>query len=53
MQHTPTCADCLVTFLDGTEPAGAVVIDVEEARALRRLSAAGLVPELRHARRTG
>jgi hypothetical protein len=53
MQHTPTCDDCLVTFICSTEPRGAVVIDVAEARALRLLSDSGLVPELRHRRRTG
>jgi hypothetical protein len=52
MQHTPTCDDCLVTFIC-CEEAGAVVIDVAEARALRLLSDSGLVPRLRHRRRTG
>jgi hypothetical protein len=52
MQHTPTCDDCLVTFIC-SEQAGAVVIDVAEARALRLLSDSGLVPRLRHRRRTG
>jgi hypothetical protein len=53
MQHTPACADCVVTFLCTTESSGPVVIDVAEARALRLLSASGLVPELRHRRKTG
>jgi hypothetical protein len=53
MQHTDTCDDCIVTFICGREPGGAVVIDVAEARAVRLLSQAGLVPGLRHARRTG
>jgi hypothetical protein len=52
MQHTPTCDDCLVTFLC-SEQSGAVVIDVAEARALRMLSESGLVPRIRHRRRTG
>lgn len=50
---TNTCDDCVVTFLCSREPDEAVVIDVQEVRALRRLSDAGLVPQLRHRRRTG
>jgi hypothetical protein len=52
MDGTAACHDCLVTFLlhdDGD----AVVIDVQEARALRLLSDGGLAPALRHRRRTG
>lgn len=52
MQHTPTCDDCLVTFIC-RRPDEAVVVDVAEVRAMRLLSDAGLVPELRHVRRTG
>jgi hypothetical protein len=50
---TAACHDCVVTFLCGREPGDAVVIDVGEARAVRLLAEAGLVPALRHARRTG
>ena len=43
------CGDCLMSFLVGhpgsTE---ATVIDLDEARALRRLSDGGLVPGIRH-----
>jgi hypothetical protein len=53
MQHTDACDDCVVTFICGRAPGEAVVIDVEEARAMRLLSQAGLVPRLRHIRRTG
>ena len=53
MQHTPTCDDCVVTFICSRRADEAVVVDVAEARALRLLSNAGLVPELRHVRRTG
>ena len=53
MQHTDACDDCVVTFICSREPGDAVVVDVEEFRALRLLSDAGLVPELRHRRRTG
>lgn len=53
LQHTEACAGCVVTFLCEREPDEAVVIDVAEERALRLLGDAGLVPHLRHERRTG
>lgn len=53
MQGTSTCADCVVTFICSREAGEAVVVDVAEERALRLLSSAGLLPELRHVRRTG
>jgi hypothetical protein len=53
MQHTSACDDCMVSFIVDRRPGDAVVIDVEEERAVRMLSDAGLVPELRHQRRTG
>ena len=53
MQGTDTCEDCVVTFLLDRDPEAAVVIDAEEARAVRMLGRAGLVPRLRHQRRTG
>lgn len=49
-QGTDVCADCVVTYLCGRDADDAVVIDVAEARAVRLLSAAGLVPGLRHSR---
>ena len=52
LQGTDACDDCVVTFLCGREPDEAVVIDVAEARAVRLLGQAGLVPSLRHLRRT-
>ena len=48
MQHTSVCADCVVTFIVGREPGDAVIIDVDEERAVRLLAGAGLVPGLRH-----
>lgn len=48
MRHTEACADCVVSFIVGREPGDAVVIDVEEERAVRRLAMVGLVPDLRH-----
>jgi hypothetical protein len=53
MQHTSTCHDCVVTFVVDRQPGEAIVIDVEEERAVRVLSDAGLVPRLRHQRRAG
>jgi hypothetical protein len=53
MQHTDACKDCVVTFIWNREPDEAVVIDVAEARAVRLLGDAGLVPRLRQVRRTG
>jgi len=53
MQHTTACDDCVVTFICDRAPDEAVVIDAAEARAVRLLSQAGLVPRLRHTRRTG
>ncbi|TMK59192.1 MAG: hypothetical protein E6G60_15045 [Actinobacteria bacterium] len=48
MQGTSACSDCVVTFLVRREPGDALVIDVEEERAVRLLADAGLVPQLRH-----
>jgi hypothetical protein len=53
MQHTSACDDCIVTFICDRQEGDAVVIDVAEARAVRLLSSSGLVPRLRHQRRTG
>jgi hypothetical protein len=51
MQGTEACDDCVVTFISGREPGDAIVIDVEEERAVRMLARAGLVPDLRHVAR--
>ena len=53
MQGTDACGDCVVTFICGREPDEAVVIDVAEARAVRMLGEAGLVPRLRQIPRHG
>ena len=50
-RHTDACDDCVVTFLCAREPEDAVVVDLDELRALRLLHEAGLAPQLRH--RTG
>jgi hypothetical protein len=48
MAGTSACADCVVTFIVLRVPGDAVVVDVEEERALRTLNEHGLVPQLRH-----
>ena len=53
MQGTDVCHGCVVTFICDREPDEAVVIDVADARSVRLLAEAGLVPELRHRRRSG
>jgi hypothetical protein len=53
MQGTDACDDCVVTFICNREPDEAVVIDVADARSVRLLAEAGLVPKLRHTRRSG
>lgn len=51
MQGSSACKGCVVTYLCGREPADALVIDADEARAVRMLGRAGLTPPLRHRRR--
>ena len=48
MAGTNACDDCVVSFVVNREPGEALVIDVEEARAVRLFAGAGLVPGLRH-----
>ncbi len=48
---TSVCDDCVVSFIVGRHPEDAVVIDAGEARAVRLLEQAGLVPGVRHSRR--
>jgi dihydroxyacid dehydratase/phosphogluconate dehydratase len=52
MQGTAACDDCVVSFICGRQPDDAVIIDADEERAVRLLARAGLVPRLRHQRRT-
>jgi hypothetical protein len=47
LRGTAACDDCVVSFLLEREPEDAVVIDADEARAMRMLERAGLVPTLR------
>lgn len=51
-RDTDACGDCVVTFVCGREPSDALIIDADEERAVRLLAGAGLVPALRHERRT-
>ena len=53
LQATDACGDCVVSFLLGHEPDDAVVIDADEARAMRMLERAGLVPTLRFSHKAG
>jgi hypothetical protein len=53
MEGTDACDDCIVTYLCTKDEGGAVVIEVDEVRALRLLHENGLAPALRHRRRTG
>jgi hypothetical protein len=53
LQKTDACDDCVVTFLLEREPDDAVVIDADEARAMRMLERAGLVPSLRFSNTAG
>lgn len=53
LRETAACDDCVVSFLLGREPEDAVVIEADEARAIRMLGRAGLVPELRFRSRAG
>jgi hypothetical protein len=48
MQATRACDDCVVSFIVRRAPGDAIVIDVDEARALRSLAEGGLLPALRH-----
>jgi len=45
---TDVCDDCVVSFIVDREPTDALVVDAAEARAVRLLERAGLVPGVRH-----
>ena len=47
-QGTETCVDCVVTFFCNRGTSRAVIVDLDEYRAMRMLGDAGLVPPLRH-----
>lgn len=46
--HTDACSDCVVSFILSREPDDAVVLNLDEHRALRRLAAGGMLPDVRH-----
>lgn len=50
-QHTSACDDCVVTVLLDRPEEGAVVLDLAQERALRRLHDAGLAPANRFSAR--
>jgi hypothetical protein len=52
LEGTDACRDCVVTFLCDRAPGDAVTIDLAEERSIRLLAEVGLVPALRHVRRT-
>ncbi|HUD69766.1 MAG TPA: hypothetical protein VMQ40_05975 [Acidimicrobiales bacterium] len=47
LQYTSSCKGCLVSFVLDRDPGDAVIIDADEARALRMLNRAGLLPPSR------
>jgi len=47
-RDTSVCEDCVVSFVVGREPEDALVVDADEARAVRLLERAGLLPGIRH-----
>lgn len=53
LDGTDACADCVVSFLLEPPGTGGVVVDAMEARAMRLLEGAGLVPSLRYDKRAG
>lgn len=48
MDGTASCADCVVTHLLAPARREAVVLNLDEVRAVRLLAQAGMVPTLRH-----
>ena len=52
-RHSSVCDDCVVSFIVDRHPDDAIVVDADEARAVRLLEQAGLVPGVRHTRQVG
>ena len=52
-RRTAVCDDCVVSFIVDRRPGDAVVVDAAEARAVRLLEQAGLVPGVRHSVKAG
>lgn len=53
LQASHSCDDCLVSFVISRDPDDAVVIDVDEARAIRALEDVGLLPPVRFSGEVG
>jgi len=51
MQGTDACQDCVVSYIL-EKPEGAVVFDAAQERAIREMSRAGLLPDVRWQART-
>ena len=47
-RDTQVCSDCVVSFIVGREPDDALIVDAAEARAVRLIERAGMVPGVRH-----
>lgn len=47
MRCTSACDDCVVTFLVGSDDEESLVLDLDQARVVRLLGKAGLVPALK------
>ncbi len=52
-RNSSVCDDCVVSFIVDRQPHDALVVDADEARAVRLLEQAGLVPGNRHSRQVG
>jgi hypothetical protein len=53
LQGTDACDDCVVSFVLGRDVDDAIIIDVDEARTLRLLEGAGLLPGLLFTEKVG
>jgi len=49
-RQSANCEDCVVTFVTSRQPNEAIVVDVAELAALRRLASAGMLPPREAAR---
>jgi len=47
MQRSAACDDCVVTFLVGPGSEESLILDLDQARVVRLLGKAGLVPDLK------
>jgi hypothetical protein len=47
MRCSAACDDCVVTFLVGQDTEESLILDLDQARVVRLLGKAGLVPDLK------